>query len=153
MKNNQKGFSTLSGVLSVAGAGLVLAGGLIYNAGAVRISVQEKRAGGDHIRIIAPAAIVPVALAFIPDRVLTREMPEEAKAVLPALKIVAEELHNLPDGPLVEVSGPREEVSIAVRDGMLVIDVDSDSEEVHVQVPLGVLESAASHLAGAAESI
>jgi len=152
MKNNQKGFTPLSGVLTVAAAGLVLAGGLVYDAGAMRISVHEKRPGGDSFRIIVPAAIVPVVMAFVPDRILQKEMPPEARAALPALKIAVEELRNLPDCTLVEVHGPGEDVSIVLRDGMLVIDVDSDDEEVHVQIPLGVVESAASHLVGASVS-
>jgi hypothetical protein len=149
MKNNQKGFSTLSGMLTVAAAGLVLAAGLVYDAGAMRISVREKRPGGDSFRIVAPAAIVPVVMAFVPDRILKQEMPPEARAVLPALKIAVEELRNLPDGPLVEVHGPGEDVSIVLRDGMLAIDVDSDDEEVHLQIPLGTVESAVSHLVNA----
>jgi len=152
MKNNQKGFTTLSGMLTVAAAGLVAVGGLVYNAGAVRISVNEKHPGGDSFRIIAPAAIVPLALALVPDRIMKREMPPEARAALPALKIAAEELRNLPDGPLVEVHGPGEDVIIALRDGTLAIDVETDDEEVHVQIPLGVVESAAAHLFGANES-
>lgn len=152
MNNNQKGLTTLSGLLTVAAAGLVLAAGLVYDAGAMRISVREKRPEGDSFRIMVPAAIVPLAIAFVPDRILKQEMPPEARAALPALRIAVEELRNLPDGPLVEVHGPGEDVSIALRDGMLAIDVDSDDEEVHVQVPLGALESAASHLVSANES-
>jgi hypothetical protein len=152
MKNNQKGFTPLSGMLTVAGAGLVLVGGLVYDAGAVRVSVHEKHPGGDSIRIIAPAAIVPLAMAFVPDRVLEQDLPPEARNALPALKIAAEELRKLPDCTLVEVHGPGEDVTIALRDGTLAIDVDSKDEEVHVQVPLGVVESVASRIASAGES-
>lgn len=150
MKNREKGFSVLSGTLGLAGAGLVLAGGLVYNAGAVRISVQENRPNGDSIRLILPAAVVPAVMAFVPDEKL-REIPAEARGVLPALKIAAEELRNLPDCTLVEVHGPDEEVIIALRDGTLAIDVISDEEEVHLQIPLGAVESVASSLASANE--
>jgi hypothetical protein len=152
MKNSEKGFTTLSGILTVAGAGLVLVGGLVYDAGAVRVSVHEKRPGGDSIRIIAPAAIVPVVMAFVPDRVLRKDLPPEARNALPVLKIAAEELRKLPDCTLVEVHGPGEDVSIALKDGTLAIDVDSEDEEVHVQVPLGVVESVASRIVSAGES-
>ena len=148
MRNNQKGVTILSGALGMAGAGLVLAGGLVYNAGSVRVSVLEKRPGGDSIRLIVPAAAVPLAMAFVPDKAL-RDVPPEAKRILPALKIAAEELRNLPDGPLVRIHGPEEEVSVVVRDGMLAVDVDSDDEEVHVQIPLGAVESVLSRIASA----
>ncbi len=153
MKNDQKGFTPLTGMLTVAAAGLAVVGGLVYDAGAVRVSVREKQPGGDSIRILAPAAIVPVAMALVPDRVLVKEMPPEARAAIPALKIAVEELGNLPDCTLVEVHGPGEDVSIALRDGALVIDVDSDDEEVHVQIPWSALESAVSHLFSASESL
>jgi hypothetical protein len=150
MKNNQKGFSVLSGTLSLAGVGLVLAGGLVYNAGAVRISVREKRPGGDNIRIIVPAAVVPAAMAFVP-KCAFRDIPPEARENLPVLKIAAEELRKLPDGPLVEVHDRREHVSISLVEGSLAIDVDSDSEEVHLKIPLGAVQSVASRLASANE--
>jgi hypothetical protein len=151
MKNDQKGFTILSGTLGMAGAGLVLAGGLVYNAGSVRVAVLEKHPGGDSIRVIVPAATVPLAMAFVPDKAL-RNVPPEAKQVLPALKAAAQELRNLPDCVLVEVHDAEEDVSIAVRGGALVIDVDSDDEEVHVQVPLGAVESVLSRIVSANET-
>ncbi len=151
MKKSQKGFSALSGTMGVAAAGLVVAGGLIYSAGAVRISVHEKRPGGDSIRLIVPAAVVPLAMMFVPDRQL-QHLPPEAKQALPALRIAAEELGNVPDGPLVEVHGPGEDVSIVLRDRKLVIDVDSNGDEVHLQIPLGTVESVVSSLVSANET-
>jgi hypothetical protein len=150
MKNNQKGFSVLAGTLSLAGAGLVLVGGLAYNAGAVHISVHEKRPGGDSIRLIIPAVVVPAAMALVPDKVL-RDLPPEARSNLPALRIAAEELKNLPDGPLVEVHDPGEDVVIGLQDDTLTIDVDSDSDEVHLRIPLGAVESVVSSLASSNE--
>jgi hypothetical protein len=151
MRNNQKGVTFLSGTLGMAGAGLVLAGGLVYNAGSVRVSVLEKHPGGDSIRVIVPAATVPLAMAFVPDRAF-RHVPPEAKQLLPALQAAAKELRSLPDCVLVKVHDARDDVSVAVRDGVLVIDVDSDDEEVHVQVPLGAVESVMSRLASANET-
>ncbi|HEV8337445.1 MAG TPA: hypothetical protein VGR67_13595 [Candidatus Polarisedimenticolia bacterium] len=52
----------------------------------------------------------------------------------------------------MKVHDAEEDVSVAVRDGMLVIDVDSDDEEVHVQVPLGAVESVLSRIASANET-
>jgi len=151
MRINEKGFSVLSGTLGLAGAGLILAGGLVYNAGAVRISVRENRPGGDSVRLVLPAAVIPVVMAFVPDENL-RQVPQEALGVLPALKIAAEELKNLPDCTLVEVHGPDEEITISLRDGTLAVDVVSDEEEVHLQIPLVAVESVASSLVSANES-
>jgi hypothetical protein len=150
MKNNQSGFTVLSGALALAGVTAVLVGGMVYSAGAVRISVHEKRPGGDSFRIILPAAVVPVAMAFVPDRVF-RDLPPEARQNLPALLIAAKELSKVPDGPLVEVRDARDHVVIAVEGHALKIDVDSDGDEVHLQIPLGAVESVASRLASSSE--
>jgi len=145
MKNNQRGFSVLSGTLALAGAGVILAGGVTYHAGAVRVSVHEKRPGGDSIRIIVPAVVVPAVLALTPAKAF-HQVPPEARQALPALRIAMEELGKLPDCTLVEVHDHGEEVQISIHGGVLAVDVESDDEEVHVQVPLGALESVVSKL-------
>jgi len=150
MKSDQRGFTVLSGTLSLAGAAALLLGGMAYNAGAVRVSVKEKRPGGDSIHLIVPAVVVPAVMAVIPDSAF-RDIPPEARKHLPLVKLVAAELKDLPDGPLVEVRGPGEEVTIALEDKTLAIDVNDAGDEVHLRIPLGAVESVASRLASVSE--
>jgi hypothetical protein len=51
-------------------------------------------------------------------------------------RAVCRELDSCPDGVLVDVSGPRENVQIVKQGRVVVVDVDSREETVHVSVPL-----------------
>jgi hypothetical protein len=51
----------------------------------------------------------------------------------------------------VEVHDPGEDVVIGLQDDTLTIDVDSDSDEVHLRIPLGAVESVVSSLASSNE--
>jgi len=117
---------------------LLVAGAFVYDMGAVRVSVREKNPGGENIRLIVPAAAVPVVLEFVPDAKL-QDAAEEARPWLPVIEAVSEELARCPDGPLVEVISPHEKVTIVKRGDSLVIDVDDVNETVHVSVPLKVV--------------
>lgn len=117
---------------------LLVAGAFVYDMGAVRVSVRGKSPGGENIRLIVPAAAVPVVLEFVPDAKL-QEAAEEARPWLPVIEAVSEELARCPDGPLVEVSSPHEKVSIVKQGDSLIIDVDDANETVHISVPLKVV--------------
>ncbi|MFB3922389.1 MAG: hypothetical protein ACE145_11745 [Terriglobia bacterium] len=123
------------GAGTLALAAVVVGGAFVYDMGAVRVSVQSKKPDGEHIRLIVPAVAAPIALRFAPKRDLQKAV-EEAGPYLPAVKIALEELARCPDGPLVQVTSPREKVNIAKVDDALVIDVDDEGETVHVSVPL-----------------
>lgn len=136
------GFGTVAtGVSAVVLSGVILGGALIYDAGAVRIRVQEKKPGGENTRLVIPAAAVPVALRFVSD--------EKLREFLPALEIAARELARRPDFTLIEVRKPREHVRISKRSDSLVIDVDSDRETVHVSFPLKLAVAVARRLEAA----
>lgn len=139
--NRQRGSTTLNAVLVLALATAGTAGAVVYNAGAIQIQVREKHEGGENINLIIPAAIIPIGLAFAPDEELA-QVSERMQEVLPILKAAAEELGKIPDGVLVEVRTHDEHVLIEKRGGSLVIDVDTDSEEVHVSFPIHMLLSA-----------
>lgn len=123
------------GAGTLALAAVVVGGAFVYDMGAVRVSVQSKHPGGEHIRLIVPAVAAPIAMQFAPKRELQKAI-EEAGPYLPAIKIALEELAKCPDGPFVQVTGPREKVNIAKQGDALVIDVDDEGETVHVSVPL-----------------
>jgi hypothetical protein len=148
---SERGFSVSSGMLAAAGVSTILAASFVYSEGLIRVSVHENRPGGDHIRFAVPGAIVPIALAFVPARIIGEHMPIEAKQHLPVVQAALSELKKLPDCTLVEVEGPDEHVQIQVRDGQFVVDVHDRSDEVHLTVPLSSVESAMSKVIAAAQ--
>ena len=45
---------------------LMVAGVYAFREGTVRVDVDEHREGGAHVHLWAPAAVVPMALRFVP---------------------------------------------------------------------------------------
>jgi len=121
---------------------VVLAGAYVVHEGAVRIAVDEQAPGGTHIHLLLPAALVPVGMKFVPDQKL-REATAQARPWLPAIRAASQELARLPDSDLVEVRDAEQHVSISKRGALLVIDVQSTRESVHVSVPLHTVEEVA----------
>ena len=141
------GVGTVAGGAGTLFLAAALAGGaFIYDMGAISIHVQEKKPGGENIRLILPAAVAPVALWLVPKEKL-REGAKEARPYLPAIEAAAQELSRCPDFTLVEVTNPHEKVLVTKRGGHLVIDVDDANETVHVSVPLEAARLIASQLA------
>jgi hypothetical protein len=128
------------------GGTLVLAGGYAFHEGVMRISVDEHRAEGHHIHFYVPAALVPLAVHFVPQRQFTHAAPELGPW-LPAIRKLTRELRKLPPADLVEVRNADEHVQIRVRDGKLLIDVDTRDETVHVACPLATIEDIAQQIA------
>ena len=124
----------MAAVASLAGSAAIVT----YTAGAVRVSVEGKGPQGDHVNIIVPAILVPVALGFVPAKSVGNA---ETRQWLPTLKAVSQELERCPDATLVEVKSPHEHVTIVKRGNALAIDVDDPGETVHVAFPVGVLRS------------
>ncbi len=142
---SQNGFTVLGATLTLALATAGAAGALVYNAGAIRVHVQEKRAGGENINIVIPAAIVPVALAFAPDKHLQR-VAVEIRAVLPIIQAAAEALAQTPDFILVEVRERDEHVLVEKIGDTFRVRVDSDDEKVDVSFPISMVLSVANRL-------
>ncbi len=115
----------------------LIGGAVLFHEGAITVNVKEKRPDGDRVFVIAPAALVPWAIALAPEKhVRFDHIPEEARAVLPALADAADKLSDMDDFVLVEVQSPREHVKVEKRGGSIVINVDSDHETVYVSFPL-----------------
>ena len=121
----------LTGVLYTG----LIGGAVLFHEGAIKVDVQEKREGGDHVFVVAPATIMTWGVNLIPQDKLPR-LPREAREALPAIEAAAAELERLPDFILVEVQERDEHVKIQKIGGNLVVDVDSPRETVHVSVPL-----------------
>jgi len=136
------GMIVLGGTLGV----LVLGAVVVYNEGAVRVDVQGKTRDGDHIHLIVPAAVAPVAAWLIP-RSKLHDARHKIRPWLPTIKAASEELARCPDGPLVEVESSRDHVRIHKQGRSLFIDVDSEEETVHVSFPLQAAADTVSQLA------
>ena len=135
----------LGATLGVALATVGTAGAMVYSAGAIRIHVQEHRAGGENINLVIPAAIVPVALAFAPDKHL-QHAAVEIRAVLPILQAAAGALARTPDFILVEVRERDEHVLVEKIGDTFRVRVESDDENVDVSFPISMVMSVANRL-------
>ena len=125
----------------------IFAGAYVVHEGAIRVSVDEHKPGqkAEHVRLIVPAAIVPMGMKLVSDERLRHHL-EKARPWLPTIRVASQELARLPDTELVEVKDRKEHVRISTRGGKLMIDVDSDDENVHVSFPLRMVESLARDL-------
>ena len=121
------------------GGTLVLAGAYTMREGVIRIDVDEFRSGGSHVHMWVPAAAVPMAMHFVPDKDM-RHACDQAREALPILHAVVKELKKYPDAVFVEVVDSNEHVQIRTRAGKLQIDVDARDERVHVICPLSTIE-------------
>jgi len=133
--------------LGVGFMGAVLVGGAaISSEGFIRIKVHEKQAGGNNVRLIIPAALVPVTLKFVPQQHLT-DAAENLRDYMSIIDAAISVLEQCPDGVFVEVIDPAEHVVIAKSGSSIVIDVNDPGETVHLSVPLRAAESAIHEIA------
>jgi len=136
------GMAVLGGALGI----LVLGGIAVYNEGAVRVDVREKTGDREHIHLVVPAIVLPVAVRLVP-RDKLKDARHDIRPWLPAIKAASEELGRCPDGPLVEVDSNHEHVRIHKLGGSLFIAVDSEDETVLVSFPLEAAADTVSQLA------
>jgi hypothetical protein len=132
------------GVLATAVAG----GAAVSSEGFIHLSVHEKRPGGHNINLIVPAAVVPVALHFVPRQSLAGPT-ENLQQYLPVIDAAVPALEDCPDGVLVEVIDPAGHVLITKSGGSIIIDVNDPGETVHVSVPLRAAQSSVHQIAAA----
>jgi hypothetical protein len=131
------------------GGALVLTGAYTFHEGVIRIDVDESRAGGSHIHMWVPAAVVPMAMHFVPRHHL-RDAAEQARDVLPAMHAFAKELKKYPDVDLVEITDVQEHVQLRTRAGKLQIDADAPDENVHIRIPLSAIDDVVQELESSA---
>jgi hypothetical protein len=135
------GLAILGGAGVLVVGGMVAAGAAVYQAGAVRVSVDEKTPDGHHIHLIAPAAAIPIGMRFVPDHAL-KQASSKVRPWLPAIEVAVTELEKYRDFTLVEVEDARDHVKIRKLGQTMVIDVDSTDATVHVSFPLRSVMSA-----------
>ena len=125
--------------LALGAAGtLAVATVYTFHEGTIRVDVDEHKAGGSHVHLWVPAALVPAALHFVPDDKV-QEAAAHAKEALPIVKIVAKELENYPNAEFVQVDGNEEHVKVSVRSGKVYVDVQDHGDVVHVAVPVSTI--------------
>ena len=131
-------------ILAKIGIGLmgtaVVSGAMLCSEGFLAVKVHEKQPGGTNFSIVAPAALVPLALKFVPDN----KLAHASRKLLPYMPIVDAAIPVLeacPDGVFVEVIDPGEHVKVAKVGGSIVVDVKDSEDVVHVAVPLRAAES------------
>jgi len=127
------------------GGTLVLAGAYTLREGLIRVDVDECRSGGSHVHMWVPAAMVPMAMHFVPKHALC-DAAGRARDVLPAIHAFAKELNKLPDVDLMEITDGKEHAEVRTRSGKLQVDVDSPDEHVHLRVPLSTLDDVVGQL-------
>jgi len=135
-------------LLGILAGVLLLVGGTAYatwraftSYGLITVDVAEKTMGGGRVRVVVPGVLLRAgscALRFAPAHKRERIRMEMAE-VAPMLRVVAEELEALPDMTIVRVESDRESVYIRKKDGHLVIEVETDREDVRVSVPIGAV--------------
>ena len=127
------------------GATLVLATAYTFREGVIRVDVDEFRAGGSHVHLWVPAAMVPMTMHFVPKHHLC-DAASHAQEFLPIAHALFKELKNFPDAEFVEVKSDDQHVQIRTHEGKLQIDVDDPDEKVHVLVPLSTVDDVVGQL-------
>ena len=127
------------------GGALVLAGAYTFREGLIRVDVDEDHAEGSHLHMWVPAAMVPMAMHFVPKHALG-DAAEQAREALPAIRAFAKELKKLPDVELMAITDGEEHAEVRTRSGKLLVDVDSPDEHVHLLVPLSTVEEVVEQL-------
>jgi hypothetical protein len=115
----------------------------VASLGVVVVDVREGGPDGHRIMVPVPLVFAQAALAAAP--VVAEEelkVPEEAVEHIGIAREILEALAEAPDGILVEVVERDEHVVVRKEGDILVVRVQSDKEDVSVNVPLHLAMSA-----------
>jgi hypothetical protein len=128
------------------GATVLLAGAYTFREGLLRVDVDQSRGNGSHVHVWLPAAVVPMAMHFVP-RQRMEAAGERAGQYMPLVHAVAKELQKYPEAELVDVRDGKDHVHIRTHNGYLLIDVEEPDENVHVACPLATIDDVSRELA------
>jgi hypothetical protein len=131
------------------GATVLLAGAYTFHEGVLRVDVDESRGQGHHVHVWVPAAIVPMAMRFVPRGRMCAAGERSAK-FMPLVHAVAKELQKYPEAELVEVHDGEQYVRIRTHNGSLLIDANEPGQTVHVSCPLATIDDVSRELAALA---
>jgi hypothetical protein len=127
-------------------ATVVLAGAYTFREGLLRVDVDQSRGNGSHVHVWLPAAVVPMAMHFVPRQKMERA-GEKAGKYMPLVHALAKELQKYPEAELVEVHDGQQYVHIRTHNGALLIDARQPGETVHVACPLATIDDVSRELA------
>ncbi|HMD40055.1 MAG TPA: hypothetical protein VKH15_12285 [Candidatus Acidoferrum sp.] len=128
------------------GATVAAAGAYTFHEGLLRVDVDESRHNGQHIHVWVPAAIVPMAMHFLPRHQMERA-GYQAGRFMPLFHAVAKELQKYPEADLVEVRDGNQFVHIRTHNGSLLIDAEEPGQTVHVACPLATIDDVSREIA------
>jgi hypothetical protein len=131
------------------GATVVLAGAYTFREGLIRVDVDETRGEEHHVHVWVPAAMVPMAMHFVPRSQMLRA-GERSAEFMPFMHAVAKELQKYPEAELVEVHDGEQYVRIRTHNGNLMIDAEEPGQTVHVSCPLATIDDVSRELAALA---
>jgi hypothetical protein len=139
----------LLGKVALGIAGTAIAGvGLICNEGMIEVNVVEKQPEAHHLYVLAPAALVPMAAHFVPGNRFGRASAE-LQPWMPTIRAALNQLREVDDVTLVDVSEPGQHLVVAKRGGSVVVDVNDPDETVHVSAPIRAISSTIEQVAAA----
>lgn len=110
----------------------------VAGTGIVVVNVEELGPGGHHIVVPLPLIAIRTVAALVPSQDARLDLGE-ARQHLGAARGVLQALADAPDGELVRVEEPGEQVVIAKEGGLLRVRVHGKDEDVAVSVPLALV--------------
>src|SRR5262245_8521472 len=126
-------------IAAVAASVPLAVGAGVAATGVVVVDVRELGPDGSHIVLPVPLALVRAAAAFVPPQQAGGHGWREAAPRVDAARDVLQALAEAPDGELVRVEEPDEQVVIAKEGRLLHVQVKGRDEDVDVRVPLGAV--------------
>jgi hypothetical protein len=132
------------GIAGVAAAGV----GLICSEGMIEVNVVERQPEAHHVYVLAPAAVVPMAVHFIPSHEFGHASAE-LQPWMPTIRAALDQLREVDDVTLVDVTEPDQHVVVAKKGGSVVVDVNDRDETVHVSAPIRAISSTIEQVAAA----
>ena len=139
----------LLGKVMLGIAGVTVAGvGLLCSEGLIEVNVVERQPEVHHVYVLAPAALVPMTMHFIPSRKFGHASAE-LQPWMPTIRAALDDLRETDDVTLVEVTEPDQHVVVTKQGGSVVIDVNDHDETVHVSAPIRAIASTIEQVAAA----
>jgi hypothetical protein len=124
----------LAGILGFCFLMFVGMGIVVYQSGILIVNVHDK-AEGRHIFVPVPMLLADFGLNFVPNDARMR-IHDRIGSHSKMVAAMAEQLSQCPDGTFVEVESGRDHVVVKKSGGDLVVEVNSEDEEVYLQLPL-----------------
>lgn len=141
----------LLGKVMLGIAGVTVAGvGLICSEGMIEVNVVERQPEAHHVYVLAPAALVPMTMHFVPSRKFGHAS-RELQPWMPTIRAALDQLRETDDVTLVDVTEPGQHVVVNKRGGSIVVDVNDHDETVHVSAPIRAIASTIEQVAAASD--